>query len=154
MTVELTLNIYIYIYIYTYTHICIYCRYIMMYGGNDKICGTGFKIFYCNMGSRCGCSTAKSVSKIRFNIDNHWSDMEGFLGGSVVKNACKCRSRRFNPCVGKIPWSSNPLQYSCLENPMDRGAWRAIVHGVTKEPDATDRLNNGHELHGGYMGGY
>ena len=27
---------------------------------------------------------------------------------------------------------SNPLQYSCLENPMDRGAWRATVHGVTK----------------------
>ena len=26
----------------------------------------------------------------------------------------------------------NPLQYSCLENPMDRGAWQAIVHGVTK----------------------
>ena len=26
----------------------------------------------------------------------------------------------------------NPLQYSCLENPMERGAWRAIVHGVTK----------------------
>ena len=28
--------------------------------------------------------------------------------------------------------SGNPLQYSCLENPMDRGAWGAIVHGVTK----------------------
>ena len=26
----------------------------------------------------------------------------------------------------------NPLQYSCLENPIDRGAWRALVHGVTK----------------------
>ena len=28
--------------------------------------------------------------------------------------------------------SGNPLQYSCLENPMDRGAWRAAVHGITK----------------------
>ena len=28
--------------------------------------------------------------------------------------------------------TSNPLQYSCLENPMDRGAWRATVHGVAK----------------------
>ena len=28
--------------------------------------------------------------------------------------------------------NGNPLQYSCLENPMDRGAWQAIVHGVTK----------------------
>ena len=33
--------------------------------------------------------------------------------------------------------SDNPLQYSCLGNPMDRGAWRAIVHGVTKESDPT-----------------
>ena len=29
-------------------------------------------------------------------------------------------------------WNGNPLQYSCLENPMDRGAWRATVHHVTK----------------------
>ena len=35
--------------------------------------------------------------------------------------------------------NSNPLQYSCLENPMDRGAWRAIVHGVTK---SRTRLSN------------
>ena len=36
--------------------------------------------------------------------------------------------------VGSIPGSGNgnPLQYSCLENSMDRGAWRATVHGVTK----------------------
>ena len=41
---------------------------------------------------------------------------------------------------GSMPWSGrssgegngNPLQYSCLENPMDRGAWRATVHGVAK----------------------
>ena len=47
--------------------------------------------------------------------------------------------------VGLIPGSErspgegndNPLQYSCLENPMDRGAWQATVHGVTKELDAT-----------------
>ena len=31
----------------------------------------------------------------------------------------------------------NPLQYSCLENPMDRGAWQATVHGVAKESDVT-----------------
>ena len=39
-----------------------------------------------------------------------------------------------SPGVG----SGNLLQYSCLENSMDRGAWEAIVHGVTKELDITE----------------
>ena len=39
--------------------------------------------------------------------------------------------------------SGNPLQYSCLENPMDRGAWRATVHGVTK---SQTRLSNWYML--------
>ena len=42
----------------------------------------------------------------------------------------------FNPEGGH----GNPLQYTCLENPMDRGAWRATVYGVTE----LDRLNNEH----------
>ena len=39
-----------------------------------------------------------------------------------------------SPWVGKISWRRkwHPLQYSCLENPMDRGSWRAIVHGVAE----------------------
>ena len=39
-----------------------------------------------------------------------------------------------DPWIGKIPWrgNGNPFQYSCLENPGDRGAWQAIVHGVAK----------------------
>ena len=38
------------------------------------------------------------------------------------------------PGSGRSPGggNGNPLQYSCLENPMDRGAWQAIVHGVAK----------------------
>ena len=45
------------------------------------------------------------------------------------ESACQCRRHQFYPLVGKIPWkgNGNPLQYSCLENPIDRGAWRAIV---------------------------
>ena len=51
--------------------------------------------------------------------------------------SCHCRSPRrcrFDPWVRKIPWGRNDnlLQYSCLENPMDRGAWRGTVHGVPK----------------------
>ena len=57
-----------------------------MYGGNDKLCGIGFKMFCCRMGSRCGSRTTKSVSKIRFHIDNQRSNMEGFPGSSAVKN--------------------------------------------------------------------
>ena len=38
--------------------------------------------------------------------------------------------------------SGNPLQYSCLGNPMDRGAWQATVHGVEKESDTTSNYNN------------
>ena len=52
--------------------------------------------------------------------------------------------------MGSIPgWrrslgegNDNPLQSSCLENPMDRGTWQAIVHGVAKESDVTWLLNN------------
>ena len=38
------------------------------------------------------------------------------------------------PGLGRSPGegNDNPLQYSCLDNPMDRGAWQATVHGVTK----------------------
>ena len=36
--------------------------------------------------------------------------------------------------------NGDPLQYSCLGNPMDRGAWQAIVHGVAEESDTTYQL--------------
>ena len=51
---------------------------------------------------------------------------------SVKEFACQCRRHEFNPWVRKIPWkgNSNILQYPCLENPMDREAWQATVHGV------------------------
>ena len=47
----------------------------------------------------------------------------------------------FDPWVGKIPWGrkGNPLQYSCLQNPMGRGAWWATAHGVA-ESGTTERL--------------
>ena len=44
------------------------------------------------------------------------------------------------------PGEGNPPQYSCLENPMDRGAWRAAVHGVAQESDKTEQLNNSNRL--------
>ena len=63
----------------------------------------------------------------------------GFPGGSVVKNpppasAGDAGDVGLIPELGRSPGEGNdkPLQYSCLRNPMDRGAWRATVHGVTK----------------------
>ena len=51
-----------------------------------------------------------------------------------VKSLSAMQKTGFDPWVGKIPGegNGNPLQYSCLENPMDRGAWWATVHGVTR----------------------
>ena len=62
----------------------------------------------------------------------------GFLGGPVVKNP-SADGVDTGDAVS-IPGSrrslggghGNPLQYSCLENPMDRGVWWATVHGVAK----------------------
>ena len=48
------------------------------------------------------------------------------------------------PGSGKSPGegNGNPLQYSCLRNSMGRGDWWATIHGVTKELDKTQQLNN------------
>ena len=65
--------------------------------------------------------------------------MKGLLGGAVVKdlpaNAGDIRDMGLIPGLGRCSGegNGNPLWYSCLENPMHRGAWRAAVHGVTKE---------------------
>ena len=79
-----------------------------------------------------------------------WTKLQrmGFPGGSVVKNPSANEGDTGD--VGLIPGSGrslgegngNPLQYSCLGNPMDRGAWRVSAHDVAKELDMTQRLNN------------
>ena len=62
----------------------------------------------------------------------------GFPGGtSGTEPACQCRRGKrcgFHPWAGKTPGGGpgNPLQYSCLENLMDRGAWWVTVHGVAR----------------------
>ena len=59
----------------------------------------------------------------------------GFPGGSDGKeSACSARDLGEIPGSGRSPreGNDNPLQYSCLENPRDRGAWQATVHGVAK----------------------
>ena len=67
----------------------------------------------------------------------------GFPGGAVVKNlpanAGNTRDGGSIPGPGRSPGGGNgkPLQYSCLDNSMNRGAWQATVHGLPKESDTT-----------------
>ena len=63
-----------------------------------------------------------------------------FPGGSVVKNLpANVGNEGSIPGSGRYSGEGNghPLQYSRLGNSMDRGAWRTIAHGVTKESDTT-----------------
>ena len=64
----------------------------------------------------------------------------GFPGGSVVKNMpANAGDVGSISGSGRFPGkgNGNPLQYSCLGNPKNRGAWQATVHGVAKESDMT-----------------
>ena len=58
---------------------------------------------------------------------------------NLPANARDMRDVDSAPGFGRSPGegNGNPLQYSCLGNPMDRGAWQATVHGVAKELDTT-----------------
>ena len=69
----------------------------------------------------------------------------GFPGGSVVKICLPIQEMQkirvhSIPRWGRSPGGGhgNPLQYSCLENPIDRGAWWATADGVSKEWDRTE----------------
>ena len=79
---------------------------------------------------------------IMFNLYHyyfsHFLDQKRFPGGANGKESA-CQRRRYRelesiPGWGRCPGrgKGTPLQYSCQENPMDRGAWWATVHGVAK----------------------
>ena len=63
-----------------------------------------------------------------------------FPGGSAVENRpANVGDTGLSPGSGRSPGEGNsdPLQYSCLQNPMDRRSWQAIVHEVAKQWDTT-----------------
>ena len=62
---------------------------------------------------------------------------------NLPANASDARDMGLIPESERSPegGNGNPLQYSCLENPMDRGAWQATVHGVAKESFMTKQTN-------------
>ena len=79
-------------------------------------------------------------------ITGHQGQVRASPGGSGVKNppaqAGDIRNVASTPGSGRFSgqWNCNPLQYSCLENPMESRAWWATVHGVTEwnRPEVTE----------------
>ena len=68
----------------------------------------------------------------------------GFLHGSAIKNPpANAGDLGSISGLGRCPGeeNGNPLHYSCLENPTDRGAWQAVIHEVIKEQDTTEELH-------------
>ena len=69
------------------------------------------------------------------NFHQALEGIKGFPDGSVGKEtACNARNAGSTSGSGRSPagGNGNPLQYSCPENPTDRGAWQTTVHGVAE----------------------
>ena len=77
-----------------------------------------------------------NYEKPRANIILNGEKLKAFPLRSVTRQGCPLSSLLFNIVLEvlatKVEGSGTPLQYSCLEDPMDRGAWKAAVHGVTE----------------------
>ena len=83
------------------------------------------------VGLNCGLWCHLQVDSVRTELNCR--TLLGFPDGSGVKaSACNVEDLGSIPGLGRSPveGNGNPLQYSCLENPMDGGAWWTIVHGV------------------------
>ena len=82
------------------------------------------------------CKDRSTLKYILVNNFLHYlSSVLGFPCSSVGKeSACNAGDQDSIPGSGRSPGEGdgNPLQYSCLENPMDRGAWQTTVHGVAR----------------------
>ena len=84
---------------------------------------------------------------ILYHLRHHAVFFRGYPGGSVVKNPPSNAAGAVDTNLilrsGRSPReaSGNPLQYSHLQNPMDRGAWQATVQGVAKDSHAIEQWN-------------
>ena len=106
----------------------------------------GTSVTSCKKTSRCSRSTPTAESS-RVLIWLRYSKCQASQVALVVKNppanAGDLRDASLIPGWGRSPGGrhGNPLQYFCLENPMDRGAWWATVHGVTKSQTGLKQLS-------------
>ena len=92
-----------------------------------------------------------SITQISSKIKYTLKVLRSFPGGSDGKaSACHAGDLGSITGLGRSPGggNGNTLQYSCLGNPMDRGAWWATVHEVTKRADTTKQLTHEHQMSG------
>ena len=74
---------------------------------------------------------------IQDSVSAHWASQVALVVKNLLANAGDIREVGSIPGSGRSPGGGpgNPLQYSCLENPMDREGWRTTLHEVTKRHD-------------------
>ena len=84
-----------------------------------------------------GKKKRKTRASVIHRINIKQGDTHRLPWGSAGEEPPAVQETRLNPRVVKIPWRRKPLQHSCPENPMDRGAWWATVHGAA-ESDMTE----------------
>ena len=86
------------------------------------------------------------MQKLSF-LHPKWASQVAVMVKNLPASAADARDVGLIPGSGISPAGGNgkPLQYSCLENPMDRGAWWATVHGVT-ELDTTEMTSQSHMI--------
>ena len=93
------------------------------------------------------CAAVNGVKRVRHDwaTELNWTEraQRASLEAQLVKNLPACRRPGLDPWLGRSPGGGqgNPLQYSCLENPMDRGAWWAAVHRVSQSWTRLKRLS-------------
>ena len=106
-------------------------RYLHIQGFNWKKGGKYLKKKFCDIPEKNRTWICHSSSTVYTALTLYL----GFPGGSDSKESvCNAGDTDLIPGLGRSPGvgNGNPLQYSCLENSMDREAWRATVHGVAK----------------------
>ena len=103
--------------------------------------GQAHKISQCRI-PPLGNMQDKSIPKGRKQI-NRCLGLEASLVAQMVKNPPAMSSLGSTPELGRSPGGGhgNPLQYSCLENPTDRGAWWVKVHRIKKSQTRLKRLS-------------
>ena len=87
------------------------------------------------MSTLCSCAQSIYIFLISSYLFIFTEHLEDFLGGSDGKEpACNAGDPSSVPGLGRSPGegNGNSLQYSCLDNSMDKGAWQAIARGVAK----------------------